>query len=76
LEATRHIRQAEAGRPAGARRLPIIAMTAHAMRGSRERYLEAGMDDYVTKPVELATLAATLDKWLPPLQPATGDRPV
>ncbi len=45
--------------------LPIIAMTAHAIQGDRERCLEAGMNDYVAKPVARQALAAALSKWLP-----------
>jgi CheY-like chemotaxis protein len=44
--------------------LPIIAMTASAMAGDRERLLEAGMNDYVAKPVRVAAIHATLRKWL------------
>jgi signal transduction histidine kinase/CheY-like chemotaxis protein/ligand-binding sensor domain-containing protein/HPt (histidine-containing phosphotransfer) domain-containing protein len=46
------------------RDIPIIAMTANAMQGDRETCLQAGMDDYMAKPVTQQTLAATLRKWL------------
>jgi signal transduction histidine kinase/DNA-binding response OmpR family regulator len=45
--------------------LPIVAMTAYAMRGDREKCLEAGMNDHVAKPLEPKNLFATLVKWLP-----------
>ena len=57
FEATRCIREAES---TGHRHTPIVAMTAHAMAGDRERCLAAGMDDYISKPLEKASLLAIL----------------
>jgi two-component system sensor histidine kinase/response regulator len=51
--------------PAPAGRTPIIAMTANAMVGDRERFLDAGMNDYVPKPIERPYLLATIARWLP-----------
>ena len=62
FEATRRIRERE--REAGGPRLPIIAMTASAMKGDREKCLEAGMDDYVSKPVTPEALEAVLRRWV------------
>jgi CheY-like chemotaxis protein len=45
--------------------IPIIAMTAHAMQGDRERCLDAGMNDYITKPISPQALVEILEKWLP-----------
>ena len=45
--------------------IPIIAMTANAMQGDRELCMEAGMNDYITKPVSPQALAEMLEKWLP-----------
>jgi two-component system, sensor histidine kinase and response regulator len=59
-EATGRIRASERD---GAR-LPVIAMTAHAMAGDRERCLEAGMDDYLSKPLRPEALDAVLERWL------------
>ncbi len=53
--------------------LPVIAMTAHAMAGDRERCLESGMDDYVTKPINPSEVLETLARWIKPVQsPLTG----
>jgi CheY-like chemotaxis protein len=61
--ATRAIRSAEA---AGTR-IPIIALTANAMQGDRERCLEAGMDDYLSKPLDPRLLRAAVERWAPPV---------
>ncbi|GAB1393507.1 hypothetical protein MASR1M60_16700 [Rhodocyclaceae bacterium] len=63
FEATMLIRKAEAAekRP----RIPIIAMTANAMQGDRERCLAAGMDDYLSKPIDPEQLRNTLTQWAP-----------
>jgi two-component system, sensor histidine kinase and response regulator len=61
FEATGHIRARE--QSSGAH-LPIIAMTAHAMKGDEERCLAAGMDGYTSKPVQVEALFATIDRIL------------
>ncbi|NTV09895.1 MAG: response regulator [Zoogloea sp.] len=66
IEATQAIRAREARRSwaaqGGWRPVPIVAMTAHAMQGDRERCLEAGMDDYVAKPIKPAELYAAVER--------------
>jgi CheY-like chemotaxis protein len=56
------IRAREQSQP-GARRIPVIALTANAMEGDRERCLAAGMDDYLAKPLRSAELYAVLKRW-------------
>jgi two-component system, sensor histidine kinase and response regulator len=69
LEATAEIRSKEESTGA---HVPIVAMTAHAMKGDRDRCLDAGMDDYLSKPVEPKLLQAVLDRWA---VTARGDDP-
>jgi CheY-like chemotaxis protein len=45
--------------------VPVVAMTAHALKGDRERCLEAGMDDYMTKPLDLSDLRNKIRRWIP-----------
>jgi two-component system sensor histidine kinase/response regulator len=62
-EAARRMRDPQSG---VCTEIPIIALTAHAMKGDRERCLAAGMNDYIAKPIRHNALAAVLEKWLPP----------
>ncbi len=70
VEATAAIRALEAGRP---RRLPIIAMTAHAMKGDRSRFLDAGMDGYIAKPVQSQELVSVIEQTVPKPQEAARE---
>jgi two-component system sensor histidine kinase/response regulator len=70
----RHFRSLEARE--GRRRTPIVAMTAHALTGDAQRFLESGMDDYLPKPVVLGKLQGMLQKWLSDVQPAAAESPV
>lgn len=72
FEATRTIR----ARDAAGRRVPIIAMTAGALHEDRERCFAAGMDDYISKPVDVDVLGQTLARWVPqaPVVAGTGTR--
>jgi len=60
FETTRFIRQMQSPEE----RIPIIAMTAHAMKGDRELCIEAGMDDYISKPIQMQTLIDIIEKHL------------
>lgn len=77
LEATQAIRAREARRSWAIqgdwRPIPIVAMTAHAMAGDRERCLEAGMDDYVSKPIRPADLVAAIGRMCEPVSDAGVD---
>ena len=70
-QATARIRQLE-GRD---RRTPIIAMTANALEGDRERCLAAGMDDYLAKPITANKLRTALEHWIPRDAPPAEDTP-
>jgi CheY-like chemotaxis protein len=62
FEATRRIRSGASG--SAAQEVPIVALTAHAMRGDREACLASGMDDYVVKPLDMARLQEVISVWL------------
>jgi CheY-like chemotaxis protein len=59
-EATRRIRSLQTDTA----RIPIIALTAHAMKGANEACTAAGMDDYLSKPIDREQLRACLERWL------------
>ncbi|MBF0396361.1 MAG: response regulator [Desulfobacterales bacterium] len=63
FEATQKIRKEERFK-----KLPIIAMTAYALKGDREKCIEAGMNDYLTKPIDVKLLFDVLSKWIKPTQ--------
>jgi CheY-like chemotaxis protein len=64
FEATAEIRRRQGYR----RHTPIIALTANAMQGDRERCLAAGMDDYIAKPMKPSDIARALERWLAPVR--------
>ncbi len=65
FEATHTIREREMRMPEPKTRIPIIAMTANVVQGDKEHCLKIGMDDYVTKPIDVMVLTNVLKKWLP-----------
>jgi CheY-like chemotaxis protein len=73
FETTAAIREGERGT---GRHIPILALTAHAMRGDRERCLRHGMDGYASKPIQARELFATIEELVPPRQAprVSGDR--
>ena len=76
-ETTAHIRKWEAEQQPGlqeVRRVPIVALTANAMQGDRERCLASGMDDYLAKPFSTAALGNLLENICPPerVKPVEG----
>jgi CheY-like chemotaxis protein len=71
--AAREIRRREAE----GHRIPLIAVTAHAFEGERQKAISAGMDDYVTKPINAQVLNAAIERWWPkPIgnEPESGER--
>ena len=72
LEATAALRALEKGR---LQRLPIIAMTAHAMKGDRSRFLHAGMDSYIAKPIQPQELVSVIEQAVPRPQEAAEGHP-
>src|ERR671919_371392 len=72
FQATAEIRRRERPRT----RIPIIAMTADAMEGDRRRCLEAGMDDYISKPVSLVSLEEVLGRWVSRADPSPVLEPI
>lgn len=78
LEATRCIREQELHTGTSGKRLPIIALTAHALKGDREKFLAAGMDDYLSKPFTRDQLRDLLARWigLPGTPPAPVVAPI
>jgi len=55
---------AQAIRKKGFNKIPIVAMTAHTMKGDREKCLEAGMNDYVSKPIKREVVFEVIEKWV------------
>src|SRR5205085_9722205 len=74
--ATTEIRRREREQGVAARRTPIVAMTANALKGDAEKCLAAGMDDYIPKPVTVQRLEAVLTRWRPQTGPGAPEEAV
>ena len=72
IEATSKIRAIESSRSVGANRTPIIAFTADVIKGDREQFLEIGIDECITKPIDRPAFIDVIKKWVSPPQ---GDNP-
>jgi response regulator RpfG family c-di-GMP phosphodiesterase len=64
FDTTAAIRLIESGKDTSGQKIPIVAMTANAMQGDRQKCLDAGMDDYISKPLEAQDLVDVVEKWL------------
>jgi signal transduction histidine kinase/DNA-binding response OmpR family regulator len=71
MGATRRIRDGDGPN----RTTPVVALTANAMEGDRERYIEAGMNDYLSKPFELGAVLSMVVRWLEPAPPHPAKKP-
>jgi signal transduction histidine kinase/CheY-like chemotaxis protein len=65
IEATAHIRAWEAGQEENRRQIPIIALTANAISGMREMFIEKGFNDFLAKPIDISKLDDVLNRWIP-----------
>ena len=76
FEAAQMIRQLEQEGELTGQHTPIIAMTAHALHGDRQRCMDAGMDDYVSKPLDPRKVFQAIERWADCTQPVQRRTPV
>ena len=62
IECVNHLRRLNVE---GAADVPVVALTANAVKGARKLFLSSGMDDYISKPIKLTTLAEVMSRWIP-----------